>query len=355
MDVISADGISLRFNREGGVIDDVAIEAGGRTIRPLHRAPWLDSGETLPDSVAPVERRLAGDFFCAPFARSEAGVPIHGWSANGDWEGGEQTVTTGGGVSAVYRLKQQVSGARLEKTIAVRPGEPVVYQSHVFEGGTGRLPIAHHAMIRVPGGARLSFSPKSGGRTMAAPPESDPARGRSILSYPQSFTELSAVRRQDGAIADLSRYPFDHGHEDIVVLSEQPGRRIGWSAALAAEDGFLFFALKDASVLPQTVLWMSNGGRRYAPWNSRHIAVLGIEEAATGIHLQPGEDMPDGVATDIDLGGGRKVVRYAFGAVPAPAGWSEVTDIEMSGDELTIVDRSGERLSLPFDGRFFAG
>lgn len=353
MDVISAGGISVRFNREGGVIDDVEIEAGGRTIRPLHRAPWLESGETLPDGVAPVERRLAGDFFCAPFARSEPGVPIHGWSANGDWEGGEPVAVAGGGVEAVYRLRQPVSGAQLEKRIVLRPGEPVVYQTHVFEGGAGRLPVAHHAMIRVPGGARLSFSPKSGGRTMAAAPETDPARGRSILSYPQAFAELSAVRRQGGAIADLSRYPFDRGHEDIVVLSELPGRRIGWSAALAAADGFLFFALKDALMLPQTVLWMSNGGRSYAPWNGRHVAVLGLEEAATDIHLLSGEDMPDGVATDIELGG-RKAIRYAFGAVPAPAGWSEVVDIDLSCDTLALVDRSGESRALPFDGGFFA-
>lgn len=355
MDMISAAGISVRFNREGGVVDDVAIEAGGRTIRPLHRAPWLESGETLPDSVAPVERRLAGDFFCAPFAQSEAGVPIHGWPANGDWEGGEQAATTGVRVSAVYRLKQQVAGARLEKTIALRAGEPVVYQTHVFTGGTSRLPIAHHAMIRVPGGARLSFSPKTGGRTTAAPPETDPARGRSILAYPQSIADLAAVRRKDGAMVDVSRYPFDRGHEDIVVLSEQPGRTVGWSAALADADGFLFFALKDAFVLPQTVLWMSNGGRSYAPWNSRHIAVLGIEEAATGIHLLSGEDMPDGVATDLQLGAGRTAIRYAFGAVVPPKGWSEVADIAISGDALILEDRSGERLSLPFDGGFFAG
>lgn len=353
MDLISADGISLHFNREGGVIDDLAIVSGGRTIQPLHRAPWLESAETLPDSVAPVERRLAGDFFCAPFARSGPGVPIHGWSANGDWEGGEQAVVAGA-VVASYRLKQQVSGARLEKTIALRPGEPVVYQTHVFEGGAGRLPVAHHAMVRVPGGARLSFSQKSGGRTMAAPPETDPARGRSILLYPQSFTDLSAVRQQDGALADLGRYPFHWGHEDIVVLSERPGRRVGWSAALAASDGFLFFALKDALMLPQTVLWMSNGGRSYAPWNGRHVAVLGIEEAATDIHLQPGEDRPDGVPTDVELGAGRTVIRYAFGAVVPPQGWSEIADITVSGDTLTLVDRGGGRLMLPFDGGFFA-
>lgn len=355
MDMISTDGISVRFNRDGGVIDEVAIEAGGQTLRPLHRAPWVRSGEVLPDHVAPVERRLAGDFFCAPFGQSEPGVPIHGWSANGAWDDAGSTVAADGVVIATYSLREAVAGARLTKRIMLCPGQPIVYQTHIFEGGAGHLPVAHHAMVHVPGGAKLSFSPKSGGRTMPAPPESDPARGRSILAYPQSFSDMSSVRRSDGAAADTSFYPFDSGHEDIVVLSEKPGARIGWSAAVASRDGFLFFAVKDARVLPQTVLWMSNGGRAYSPWNSRHIAVLGIEEAATSIHLDAGENAPDGVLTSLSLDPGpATTIRYAFGAIPAPAGWSEVTDIRLVAAAIEIADRGGQRLAIPFHGSFFA-
>ena len=355
MDMISTDGISVRFDRDGGIIDDLAIEAGGQTLHPLHRAPWVRSGEALPDHVAPVERRLAGDFFCAPFAQSEPGVPIHGWSANGTWDDGGSIAEVDGTVVATYKLREAVAGGRLTKHIMLCPGQPIVYQTHVFEGGSGHLPVAHHGMVHVPGGARLSFSPKSGGRTMPAPPESDPARGRSLLAYPQSFSDLSSVRRCDGTIADASLYPFDRGHEDIVVLSEMPSVRIGWSAAVAPKDGFLFFALKDARMLPQTVLWMSNGGRSYAPWNSRHIAVLGIEEAATGIHLAVAEDAPDGVPTSLSLDPVRSTtIRYAFGAVPVPPGWTEVTDIRLDLPAIEIANRSGQKLAIPFRGSFFA-
>ena len=354
MDIISCAGISLEFDR--GIIDHVTIERGGKTLRPLHRAPWVTSGEALPDSVASVERRLAGDFFCAPFARSAPGVPIHGWSANGTWRRA-RTIESDDGIAAVYDLEERVAGARLTKTIALRDGHPVVYQTHVFEGGQGSLPIAHHAMLHLPGGARLSFSPKLEGRTLPEPPETDPARGRSALAYPQRFDGLSKVRKADGGWVDARSYPFDTGHEDLIVLSEKPGARIGWSAAVAADQGFVFFALKDARVLPQTVLWMSNGGRHYAPWNSRHIAVLGMEEAATALHLAP-EEMLAGEANGVPFAlplnpDGKSVVRYAFGAIPVPSGWSEIADIRLEGEEVILADVGGGRQGVSFDQAFF--
>jgi hypothetical protein len=164
------------------------------------------------------------------------------------------------------------------------------------------------------------------------------------------------VRRADGSSVDASLYPFDRGHEDLIVLSEEPGARLGWSAAVAGKDGFVFFAVKDASVLPQTVLWMSNGGRFYPPWNSRHVAVLGIEEAATGLHVAGVADAGPAasVATAIGLADGRTTaVRYAFGAIAAPKGWTRIEDVRVTGDAITLVDASGETRALPFRGRHF--
>ena len=355
MDRIAADGITVAFNPQGGVIDDLLIEpAGGTPLRPLHKAPWVRDGEVLPDHVAPVERRLAGDFFCAPFGRRGDGLPIHGWAANGEWENAGIETAAGGTVTATYRLRQPVDGARLTKRISLHPGHPIVYQEHVFEGGSGRLPVAHHAMLHVPGGAQLSFSPKIGGGTPAAALEPDPARGRSVLAYPQTFENLSAVRRGDGKNVDASFYPFDQSHEDLVVMSEAAGARIGWSAALAERDGFLFFAVKDAALLPQTVLWMSNGGRNYAPWNGRHRAVIGIEEGAADVGISFGAkgDEPSGVTLEP---GKTVAIRYAFGAIAAPTGWTRVSDVKAETGKLTLTDTGGDTRILPFRGDHFAG
>jgi hypothetical protein len=104
---------------------------------------------------------------------------------------------------------------------------------------------------------------------------------------------------------------------------------------------------------------MSNGGRRYAPWSSRHTSVLGIEEAATCCHVDhefssTGETSPSGLAAGLALEpSGSKAIRYGFGAIPAPQHWSEVTDIRTDASSLALRDVSGDEISLPFDGAHF--
>jgi hypothetical protein len=352
MDTISTDGISLAFRPESGIIDDLVITGDdGKELRPLHRAPWLRSGEDLPDDVALVERRLAGDFFCAPFGRVRSDIPIHGWAANGTWTKAGSERAASGITSARYVLRETIEGAKLTKELMLCPHHPIVYQRHVFDGGEGAIPVAHHAMIHVPGGARLSFSRKASGFTLATALEPDPKRGRYVLLYPQRFSSLERVKRADGGVSDASLYPFDKDHEDLIIMSEAPGSKMGWSAALAAADGFLFFALKDAGILPHTVLWMSNGGRSYAPWKSRHRAVIGIEEASLDRHLIA--DPQDGDA-GLSLGKGKTtVVRYALGAIPVPKNWTSVRDVRLGDGEVTLVDASGDTRALPFLAGFF--
>lgn len=352
MDTIDTDGISLTFRRESGVIDDLVIDCeGAKALRPLHRAPWLSSGESLPDTVAPVESRLAGDFFCAPFGKTSSDIPIHGWAANGTWDnvGTERNPT--GTVTTTYKLRESVDGSKLTKQLTLCPHHPIVYQRHVFAGGEGTIPIAHHAMIRVPGGARLSFSSKASRFTLSKALETDPKRGRSVLLYPQHFSSLTEVKRADGGFSDASLYPFDRDHEDLIIMTETPGTKLGWSAALAHDEGFLFFAIKDAAVLPHTVLWMSNGGRSYTPWNSRHRAVIGIEEASLDHRLiEDPQDRRAGLALGNDQ---TTTVRYALGAIPAPKNWTAVKDIQLAGDKLTLIDAAGDKRVVPFLAGFF--
>lgn len=363
MITIESDAVRIVFNPDGGHLDEVVFRQGGREARPMHRAPWRGpvgdptTSEPLPDSLPTVERNLAGDFLCAPFCASDiSGGPIHGEPANGQWRETGRGAVAGGGVTVVFELEPAVLGARLRKEITLLPGQPVVYQRHVFVGGQGALPLAHHAMLHVPGGAALSFSPKDFGGTTTIPAETDPARGRSVLAYPQRFDALDAVRLAGGGTADATHYPFADRHEDILFLVERKGARHGWSAALAANDGFLFFAVKDASVLPQTVLWLSNGGRDYVPWLGRHRAVIGIEEACTFYHsghsasIAPNALTQAGYRTALDLvPDGELSIRYAFGAIPAPAGWARVESVRLGDEGLLITEAGGTRVEVPFD------
>lgn len=363
---IAFDRVAFDFHPAGGSLHHVRFnDDDGRVVSPLHTAPWVGSQEALPAELSLVERQLSGDFFCAPFGVNTDEIPIHGWSANGHWQrdadSGSAQPDTAGKLSIRYRLEETISGARVTKTLTLHRDHPVLYQRHSFEGGDAHLPVAHHAMVRAPGGAALNFSPKQGGSTPSVALETDPSRGRSILAYPQTFASLGEVRGYDGQRFDAAFYPFADAHEDLLVLAEAtPLPALAWSTVLAQHDGFLFFAIKDPLTLPETILWMSNGGRDYPPWSGRHTAVLGIEEAATAYHCEghARTDSPGlscrGLRTGLTLTPSRtRHICYAFGAIPAPTGWTGISAIHIDATALRIESTCGKSVSVAFDASHF--
>lgn len=347
--------MTLDVEHRCGILSGLQIEYGGRKISPLHRAPWVDADDETPPNAPPHLSRLAGDFFCAPFGESDPAVPPHGWAANGLWIERNRRTLAGGGLSVTFELEKTISGACLGKTIALLPGHPVVYQTHIFRGGSGQVSVSQHAMIHVPGGARLSFSTKAMGATPQQPLDDGEGEARSLLAYPQRFESLASVGLSDGGRVDIRTYPFAEGHEDFLTLYEEAGDGPGWSAAVAEADGFIFFALKDRVSLPQTSLWMSNGGRQSAPWNGRHRHVLGIEEGCSDFALEADALGKAGQPAALALDPAKPtVVRYALGAIPMIDGFREVAAIEMGDDRLELVDVGGRREAVPFDGRFFS-
>ena len=257
----------------------------GRAVSILHTAPWADEQMPAGVEVAPNLHRLSGDFLCAPFGKSDLeSVPSHGYPANSRWdllctlEHGD-----GLGATATYLLRKRVFGATVRKELTLRDGHPFVYIRHVFEGEVGGLPVSSHAMIHFEGRGRLTWSPKRCGLTLN-PPETDPSRGRSAFCYPSRFAHEGLVPKVDGGVADIRTYPADEAHEDISVLVEAPGHALGWFSAVRHEERILFLSLKNPSVFPSTVLWHSNGGRYYPPWNGRHRGVLGVRRSAVVRH-----------------------------------------------------------------------
>ena len=80
--------ISVALDLSVGHIADMTIEADGRRLKPLHRAPWIEEPqEPLPQGLPDGTVRLSGDFLCAPFSRSDVEeAPLHGWPANSGWD-----------------------------------------------------------------------------------------------------------------------------------------------------------------------------------------------------------------------------------------------------------------------------
>ncbi|MBC7800362.1 MAG: hypothetical protein H7Z10_07055 [Gemmatimonadaceae bacterium] len=274
-------------------------------------------------------------------------APQHGWTANGVWQLQRQD-----GASATFVLDRAVLGALVRKAVTLRAGDPWVYQCHTFTGGAGRVPVAHHAMLRAPGGAVLRFSAKQGGWTPTVPLETDPGRGRSILACPQRFDRLDRVAIARGGHIDASHIPWAAGHDDVLFLAEDGAPPFAWSSALAETDGYVFLAVKDARVLPFTGIWASNAGRLYPPWSGRHHGVVALEECRTG--PDPGHrasmDASDqfGHAATLTLGGD-VAVHYAFTAWPS-RGWAPIRSVVPQAGTVVVTDEAGRQATLPYAG-----
>lgn len=332
--ILYAKGIALRFEPDCGFLRDLSIRDSGRSVQPLHRVPW--SGDQMPSDTPPHLGRMEGDFFCAPFADGGGTAPIlHGWPANGLWRVAPRP---GGAASLTAELAQKVQGAVVTKSLHLRDGHPFVYQRHVFEGGHGTISVANHAMVSLPRGGLLSFSPKAHFRTPDAPPEPDPARGRSALAYPSLCRDPRQFPTKDGGTLDLTRYPFRPGHEDFVVATEASGRSLGWTAVVRLGFGELYLSLRDPGMLPHTMLWHSDGGRDYAPWSGRHRSCLGIEEGHAPHMLGEAGGLPLG---HLDI-------RHAIGALAWPSE-ERVQDVVAEGGRLIVTGEEGAQRSVPFD------
>jgi hypothetical protein len=338
---VFAAGISFGFDARTGLLDGFEVSDGGATIAPLHRAPWVSTAEDMPPGTAPHLFTLGGDFFCAPFAGTEDGSPMHGWTANCPWT---VAVDAAGELRAV--LSRTVFGATVIKELSVSDGHPFVYQRHVFVGGSGRVAVANHANISVRNGALIRTSAKSHWETPKTPQESDPARGRSGLRYPARSPDPRAFPGVSGPV-DLTRYPWNPRHEDFVLGIEARGHALGWTAVTRPVEGDLYLSLRDARALPMTMLWHSNGGRDYAPWSGRHVGCLGVEEGAAATMLS--------LSSEADLSGpgllalvpqGMAEVRHVIGAISWPGG-EPVATVTVAGGTVTVTGEGGTVRQVP--------
>lgn len=341
MITIAARGISFRFDPDCGFLRALVVSDQGQRIAPMHRVPW--AREVLAPEIPSHLRDMEGDFFCAPFAACDAGSPMHGWPANGHWQ-------VQGGPVLRATLGHPVRGALVVKELSVTDDHPFVYQRHVFVGGSGTVSVANHAMVSLPDGGLIRWSPKRWFESAPAMPEPDPARGRSALAYPARSADPRAFPRTGGGTADLTRYPWTPGHEDFVVGVEAPGHVLGWTAVTRPAQGDLYLSLRHAQRLPMTMMWHSDAGRDYAPWNGRHRGCLGVEEGLAPHMLGVGApaDMAAGLALSPD---GTAEVRHAIGAIAWPSG-EPVAAVTSAPGSLTVTGEGGATRTLPFRDGF---
>ncbi|MBL8270756.1 hypothetical protein [Steroidobacter sp.] len=345
--------VELAVTRTGGMLGPVTFfPRDEQPIRPYAVAPWAE--ESVPADVPPMLRALRGDWFCSAFGENgepHAGqrLPPHGETANRDWQEIGRGETTEG---CWLRLgvAMPLQGGVCEATTALLSNQSIVYQRHDLRGLTGPVNPGHHATLAFPdeeGTARLSFSSLLHAQTYFEPTALPKDRGYSWLKPDADIADLRDVPCIDGSSTDLTRYPARRGFEDLAILCADPAQEFAWSAVTCPEQRYVWFALRDPKQLAATLLWFSNGGRHFAPWNGRHINVLGVEDITAFFHVGAAASCREnflsarGIQTCLHSDArGRLSISYIQGVAHIPPDFDCVADIEGHWRDNNIVLRA---------------
>jgi len=361
---IKSDKVSAAVTKTAGMLAPVTFSLKNGDVSPYSIAPWAENKEKIDPDLPPLLHALRGDFFCLPFGGNDTAYrgeqhPPHGETANHDWA--FKKLTQKDGRHELHcQLKMKTRKGKVDKHIVLRDGHTAVYQRHIVTGMSGQMTPGHHAMLKLPetpGCGRISTSAFVHGQVLPFPFENPEIGGYHALKPDRSFRSLSKVPMNDGSKTDLKNYPARKGFDDLVMLVSSFGSDLAWTAVTFPKSRQVYFALKDARILRNTILWMSNGGRHYAPWSGRHTAVLGIEDVTAYYHIGLAESVKKnplkekGFPTSVTLNAKKPfVVNYIMGMSDIPAGFDEVKSIrQVSGGEIELVSVSGKRKTTKID------
>ena len=315
--VVGTPQVEVAVTERGGHMAPVTFYRDTpRPVRPYYVSPWQD--EQPSEMPVPVLVPLRGDFFCLPFGGNDDAVsgekhPPHGEVAGSPWrllgtkKAGDVTTLT-------MAIETKVRQGRVIKELSLVDGQNVIYLRHTIEAFAGPAPLGHHAILAMPekeGAVRIATSAFRFGMTCPAL-FSDPRKGEYQSLLPGAkWTDLRKVPAgwKGAADADLTRLPARFGHADLVQLVNEPWEKTrgpAWTTATYAEEGYLWFSLKDPAVLNSTIFWIENHGRHGHPWNGRNNC-LGLEDVtahfADGLAASTRENTltKEGVSTAIEL------------------------------------------------------
>ena len=352
--------VDLFITENGGHMAPVQFAADtGEPIQPYYLSPWQNEG--LADLPDPVLVPLRGDFFCMPFGGNAETVdgekhPGHGEVSSSKWSLVDRQ-RSGAVASLTLQLETKVRKGRVTKKLYLVDGHNAVYAAHTIEGYSGAMPIGHHCTLAVPeeeGSLRIAVSPFALGMTCPVVFSSPANREYQSLAVNKAFTDLTKVPTlwQDAPAADCSSFPARLGYTDLIQLFKKPSPDPAWTAATCPKGRYLWFSLKDASLMPGTVFWISNKGRHGSPWDGRN-RCLGLEETCAyfaeglGPSVRNNSINEQGFPTAVTLSPSKPTtVTFIEGAVRIPPGFENVKTVRFAPGTVTFVSTSGQEVTV---------
>lgn len=265
---------------------------GDREVQPFAIAPWSEEVGPEYEKLPPLMRRLRGEWPCVPFGMAEARpnpprdwVPdesasagyidpdLHGYGSNAHWE---LMSLEAARIQLVVEYPQAHPIRRLVRTITASEESPALEISLLVQSREASdLPIGVHPTVRLPDSPRMASLDFGGSpRAWTSPTPFEPGisrlkpdvRNALLTQFPEDFTRL----------------PFEYPTEELVLVVGHQG-----SARLTNRDENYSISLSwDPAVFPSCLVWLSNRGRDYYPWNRRFLG-LGIEPIRAAFDLGP--------------------------------------------------------------------
>lgn len=289
----------------------------GREVKPLYDAPWRDDTGPEYDALPPIIQKLGSEWPCIPFGRPPdtldlpaewiegSAMPwdawVHGYASNHKWDlirhaADEVTATIQypettpiRKLTRVIKLLEDRAGLELSLTIDAR--QPTSF------------PIGLHPILSMDDAeaGALHLEVADSAKAWSFPIEVEPGQNSFVPN--QQDIPLSDMKLMSGGVADLRVLPPKGNTEDLILLTGTNGS-VGLSNA---KQGCVTTMEWDVKQMPSCMLWISNGGRAYYPWNSR-VSALGIEPVASAFDLGIGHSLSNntpfskkGIATCISI------------------------------------------------------
>lgn len=286
---IISDTISFEALENGGIITNLTfIDKNNCKQFPLYKAPWIIEGYDLDTFLL---QYLQGEFLCLPFGGGrKVNSPnwiedstikeyedLHGYGANHKWNINE--IDQGVHMNIVYPEDHPID--RIEKEVTLNENtQSLDITIKIRAKYDIYLPIGIHPNIALDypyESVKLELPYFKFGYTLP----SDTEDGISLLKEDTIFYSLEKVPLKTGKNINLTKFPILESTEEIIQLC-------GIESWIKVH--FPTYSIEiswNLEVFPSLLLWISNKGRSYEPWNSRNIC-LGIEPMCGAFDLLTG-------------------------------------------------------------------
>lgn len=308
--IIGNESVRASIQSLGAMTTLVFNPGTPRQFSPSYTAKWEGFPElALLDS-------LRGDFLCVPFGAAPAlaeDLPeawregfagpsewVHGPSANLEWSASE----VGEDYARLFLEYAPDSPIeKVERRVTCLEGG-VEFLDSILVRSDCCLPLGLHPIFSLPeaeGGARIELPECDS--LWAFPADS----GTSVLDRGAVFHDATRAPRADGGTLDLTRLPLKDEVDEIVLLAAPKKGRV---ALFNEAEGYRVALEWDTEVLDHAMLWISNYGRKGAPWCGRNLC-LGIEaitsafDFGTGVSGAPNPLSDAGFRTAVELHAGQ--------------------------------------------------